>query len=158
MRYLLILFFTISLFGDSYNFDEYRFINATSKTKHKSGNIFFKGEQTVITYTQPLHKKIIKDADLVTIEDSVKNRYKLKGKALFYTKMFINIMQKLGDIHNLKTDREYRVDKNGSKYSVTFIGDMKEEIPRAEALVKDSKVVEFKLFMKNSDTLEIVKK
>ncbi len=158
MRYLLILLFNALLFGNSYDFDEYKFVFAVSAEFKQSGNISFEGSKTIITYSEPKYKQIINDGENITIEGSSGKIYKLKGKALFYTKLFIEIMTRLGKIEEIKTNRDFDVKKEGDIYFLTFNGEIEEQIPKAEVQIKNSKVVSFKLFMKNDDTLEILKR
>ncbi|MCD6433680.1 MAG: hypothetical protein J7L21_06525, partial [Sulfurimonas sp.] len=92
------------------------------------------------------------------IEGSSGKIYRLKGKALFYTKQYITIMTKIDDFKELKSNRDFDVKKDGGLYTLLFKGEIEDQIPKAEVQTKDSKVISFKLFMKNSDTLEIIKK
>ena len=50
------------------------------------------------------------------------------------------------------------VEKEGDRYLLTFKGDMKQMLPKAEVRTEGKRVKSFKLFMKNGDTLEIVKR
>ena len=158
MRYFLILMLHVMLFGETYDFDEYKFVAAASAEFKKSGNLFFDGNKTVITYSKPKYKQIISYDKNVSIEGSSGKIFKLKGKALFYTQIFINIMTRVDDIDELKTNRDFDVKIKDELYFLTFKGEIGDQILRAEVETKESKVLSFKLFMKNDDTLEIVKK
>jgi hypothetical protein len=159
MRYILILCFSLLLFADkSYDFDEYKFVLAAAVTFKQSGNISFDKNKTTITYFKPKYKQIVNNGVDVTIEGSSGKIYKLKGKALFYTKLFIESMSKMGDFDKLNTTRNFDIKKKDKLYIVGFKGDMKDQLIKAEVKVKKSKVESFKLFMINGDTLEIVKK
>ena len=159
MRYILMLCLSMFLFAnESYDFDEYKFVSAASATFKQSGNISFDGNKTVITYSQPKYKKITNDGVNITIEGKSGKTYKLKGKGLFYTKLFIDVMARLGNLTKLKTSRDFFLTKNGNLYNVDFKGEMEDQVLKAEVEVTKSKVKRFKLFMKNGDTLEIVKR
>lgn len=158
MRYFLALLLSIVLFGDSYDFDEYKFVHAAGTEFKKSGNISFDGNKTIITYSEPKYKQIVSDDKNISIEGSSGKIYKLKGKALFYTKQYITIMTRIDDFKELKSNRDFDVKKEGDLYRLEFKGEIEDQIPKAEVQTKDSEVVSFKLFMKNSDTLEIVKR
>ncbi len=144
--------------GNSYNFDEYKFVSAASTTFKQSGNISFDGTKTTITYSEPKYKKIINDGTDITITGKSGKSYKLKGKGLFFTKLFIDVMARLGDIKKLKNSKDFILSKKDNLYTVNFKGDMEDEVLKAEVYLKNSKVKSFILFMKNGDTLEIVKK
>jgi len=158
MRYLLILLLPIILFAESYDFDEYKFISAAATEFKKSGNLSFDGNKTVITYSKPKYKQIISYDKNASIKGASGKIYRLKGKALFYTQMFINIMVKLDKIENLKTNREFDVTKKDSIYHLSFKGEIEDQILSAEVKTEATTVKSFKLFMKNDDTLEIVKR
>ena len=158
MRYILILCLNVFLFAsNSYDFDEYKFVSAASATFKQSGNIAFQKSKTIITYSQPKYKKIISDGTDITIEGKSGKTYKLKGKGLFYTKLFIDVMARLGDTKSLKTSRDFSLTKQKNLYVVEFTNEIKDQVLKAEVELKKSKVRSFKLFMKNGDTLEIVK-
>jgi len=159
MRYILALCFSILLFAsNSYDFDEYKFVSAASATFKQSGNITFEKGKTIITYSEPKYKKIVNDGTDITITGKSGKSYKLKGKGLFYTKLFINVLSRLGDIKSLKNSRDFSITKKENLYVVEFSGEMEDQALKAEINVEKSKVKSFKLFMKNGDTLEIVKK
>ncbi len=158
MRYILILLLNVMLFGSSYDFYEYKYVAAASTEFKKSGNISFDGNKTLITYNKPKYKQIVSDGENVSIEGSSGKIYKLKGKARFYTNMFIEIMVRLDSIDELKTNRDFDVRIDGNIYYLTFKGDLEEQITKAEVQTKNSKVLSFKLFMQNEDTLEIQKR
>ena len=61
MRYILILFIQLTLFAQNYDFDEVKYISALSTEFKKSGNINIEERRTVITYSKPSFKEIIKD-------------------------------------------------------------------------------------------------
>jgi len=146
------------LFGSSYDFHEYKYVAAASTEFKKSGNISFDGNKTLITYNKPKYKQIVSDGKNVSIEGSSGKIYKLKGRAQFYTNLFINIMVRLDDINELKTNRDFDVKKKADNYFLTFRDEIAEQIVKAEVKTKDSKVTNFKLFMQNADTLEIIKR
>jgi len=158
MRLILILFIGASLFAQSYKFDEYKFVFAANQEFKKSGNISFDGNKTIITYDEPQHKQIVTDGVNVTVEGSSGKIYTLKGKARFYTNQFIELMTKIDEFKELKTNRDFNVKKEKEKYTLSFNGEIQDQVPHAEVIVKQSKVISFKLFMKNDDTLEIVKR
>lgn len=158
MRYILILLLMIGLHAQSYNFDEYKYIFAANQEFKQSGRLSFEGNKTIITYSKPKYKQIISDDEHVTIEGASGKSYRLKGKGLFYTKLFIDIMTRLGKIQEIKSNRDFDVKKDAEIYFITFKGEMQDQVPTAEVKTKNSKVVSFKLFMKNSDTLEIIKR
>ncbi len=159
MRYLLILCLSVLVFAkSSYDFDEYKFVSATSKTAKQSGNIIFEKDKTIITYFEPKYKQIISSENNVTITGKSGKTYVLKGKGRFYTKLFIDVMAQLGDLKSLKSSKDFLLTKTKKGYSVAFRGDIKDAASKAEVNVEDLYVKGFKLFMKNGDTIEIIKK
>jgi len=159
MRYFLMLCLSIMLFAaESYDFDEYKFVSAASATFKKSGNISFDKDKTVITYFEPKYKQIINDGTNITIKANSGKSYKLKGKGLFYTKLFIDVMARLGNIKKLKNSKDFVLSKKDNFYIVNFKGEMEDEVLKAEVCIEKAKVKSFKLFMKNGDTIEIAKK
>jgi outer membrane lipoprotein-sorting protein len=158
-KIIVLLILNITLFASSYNFDEYKFVSAASITFKQSGNISFEGDKTIITYSEPKYKQIVSDGTNITIQgSSSKKLYKLKGKALFYTKLFIDVMSRLGEFKNLKNSRDFDVKKQGDLYEISFKRELEDQLIKGEGLTKDTKVKSFKLFMKNGDTIEIVKR
>ena len=158
MQIILTLLISINIFAMSYNFDENKFIKAAGIELHKSGNISIDTNKTVITYNKPQYKQITTDGQIVTMKSSSGKVYKLKGKALFYTNQFINLMTKIDEFKELKPNREFDVQKDKDRYKLTFLGEFNDQVTEAEVIVKNKKVLSFKLFMRNGDTLEIVKK
>jgi len=158
MRYILILFIQLTLYAQNYNFDEIKYISAVSQEFKKSGNINIEEERTIITYTKPSFKEIIKDNENVSIKGSSGKIYKLKGRAKVFTQQFIDIMTRLGNIDEMKTNRDFDVKKEDNLYYITFLEDISNQIKNAEVKVKDSKVISFKMFLPNEDTIEIIKK
>jgi len=158
MRYILALLLPLFLWANSYNFDEYKYISAASTEFKKSGNISFEKNKTTITYDKPQYKQIVLDGEEITIQGASGDIIKLKGKALFFTKMYITTIAKLDNFDELKTNRDFDVKKDANLYILSFKNGLKEQILKAKILTKDSKVLSFKLFIKNGDTLEIVKK
>ena len=159
MRYILMLLLNIMLFGgESYDFDEHKFVFAASTSFKQSGHISFEGNKTIITYSEPKYKQIVNDGTEITITGKSGKSYKLKGKGLFYTKLFIDVMARLGDFKKLKSSRDFSLTKHDGGYLVSFSGDMQDQVLKAEVKTNHSKVKSFKLFMKNGDTLEIVKR
>ncbi|SFV61530.1 hypothetical protein MNB_SM-6-1416 [hydrothermal vent metagenome] len=158
MRIIVILFFTTLLFGGSYNFSESKYIAAADVAFGKSGKISFDDKKTVITYDKPQYKQIILKDGNISIEGSSGKVVYLKGKALFFTKMYITTMTRIDNVAALKTNRDFSVKKEGDLYILEFKGEISEQILKAEVQTKNSRVIRFKLFMRNGDTLEIVKK
>jgi len=158
MRIVLIVLLHVSLFASSYNFDEIKFVKAIEATFQQSGNIEISDDTTIITYTKPSFKQIKKTDNNTTIKGSSGDVYALKGKALFYTNLFIGIMTRLGDINEMKTNRDFDVEKVDKTYYLSFKGDISNQIEKAEVKTDGSKVLSFKMFMPNEDTLEIIKK
>ncbi len=158
MRYLLIVFFNIFLFAESYDFDENKFVFAMGNTFYKAGNILFTKDKATITYRIPRYKQIIKDGDKISIEGKSGKKYHLKGKALSHTRLFIDIMIRLGQYKEIKSNKDFSVKQEKSKYVLTFKDKMKQMLPKAEVKIQSEKVISFKLFMKNGDTLEIIKR
>ncbi len=158
MRYLLIVFFNIFLFAESYDFDENKFVFAMGNTFYKAGNILFTKDKATITYRIPRYKQIIKNGDKISIEGKSGKKYHLKGKALSHTRLFIDIMIRLGQYKEIKSNKDFSVKQEKSKYVLTFKDKMKQMLPKAEVKIQSEKVISFKLFMKNGDTLEIIKR
>jgi len=158
MRILLILLLHVSLIAGSYDFDEIKFVNAVGTDFRQRGKIDIKKDKTIITYSEPRFKQIVKTDDNITIKGESGDIYTLKGKALFYTNLFIGVMTRLGSFDEIKTNRDFDVEKVEKTYYLTFKGDIADQIEKAEVKTKDSKVTRFKMFMPNEDTLEIIKK
>ncbi len=158
MRIVLILLLHVALFGQSYNFEEIKFVNAVGTDFRKSGKIEISNKKVVITYEKPKFKQIIKEDNNITIKGSSGDVYKLKGKALYYTGLFIDIMTQLGSFEKIQSNRDFKVERADNIFYLTFLGDLSDRVEKAEVKVKDSKVIRFKLFMPNEDTLTIVKK
>ena len=158
MRFILILFLHVSLFANSYNFDEIKFVSAVDTSFRQSGNIKILEDETIITYKKPRFKQIIKKDDNISIEGASGDIYYLKGKALYYTAIFIDVMTKLDDFDAIQTNRDFSVEKEKNILYITFLGEISDVIKKAEVKSKKQKVLSFKLFMPNEDTLEIVKK
>ena len=158
MRYLIVLLLHVTLFASSYDFYEYKFIFGVNQEFKKTGNISFEDDKTIITYSEPKYKQIISHENNISIAGSSGKIYMLKGKALFYTKLFIDVMVRLDNIDELKSNIDFEVTQKKNKFSLSFNGDIADQIIKAIVQTKDKKVVSFKLFLKNSDTLEIVKR
>jgi len=158
MRIILIILLHVSLFATQYNFDEIKFVSAVGTDFRQSGKIEVLKEKTIITYKKPRFKQITKTDDNITIKGSSGDVYTLKGKALFYTNLFIGIMTRLGSYEEIKTNRDFNVEKEKNIYYLDFRGDIADQIVKAEVKTDETKVLSFKLFMPNEDTLEIIKK
>jgi len=158
MRFILIILLHVSLFASSYDFDEIKFVSAVATSFRQSGNIKIVKDVTTITYKKPRFKQIIKKDDNISIKGASGDTYYLKGKALYYTTIFIDVMTKLDDFDALKTNRDFSVEKEKNILYIIFLGDISDVIKKAEVKIKEQKVLSFKLFMPNEDTLEIVKK
>ena len=158
MHFIIIIFLHVVLFASSYDFTESKYVSAVSASFEKEGNINIQKNRVIIVYKKPSHKKIIEDDNNVSIEDSEGKIYHLKNKAKFYTKLFIDIMVRLGDFNELKSNEDFDVQKDENLYNLTFKGDLADSIVKAEVKVKKSKVLSFKMFMPNDDTLKITKK
>jgi hypothetical protein len=158
MQYFLIFFLQLTLYAQNYNFDEVKFISAVSTEFKKSGNITIEKNKVTITYNKPIYKQIIKDKENISIKGSSGKIYTLKGKAKYYTKQFIDNMIILGDFNKIKTNRDFDIKKEKDVFFITFLGDVSNQISKAEVITKNSKVISFKMFLPNKDTLKILKK
>lgn len=158
MRFILILFLQLSLFAQKYDFEEKKFISAVETEFKKSGNINIEENRVVITYNKPSFKEIIKDNENVSIKGSSGKIYKLKGKAKHFTQQFIDIMTRLGSFDEMKSNRDFDVIKEDKVYYITFLDDISSQIKNAEVRIENSKVISFKMFLPNEDTIEIIKK
>ena len=158
MRIVLIILLHVTLFAQSYDFDEVKFVSSVGADFKQSGTIEIKQNKTIITYTKPKFKLITKRDNNITIKGSSGDIYTLKGKALFYTNLFIGVMTRLGNINEIKTNRDFDVQKEKNIYYLYFKGDIADSIIKAEVQTKESKVISFKMFMPNDDTLKIIKK
>lgn len=158
MRFILVLLLHISLFASSYNFDEIKFVSAVETDFRQSGKIEILENETIITYKEPKFKQIKKTDNNISIEGASGDIYQLKGKALYYTAIFIDIMTKLDNFDGIKTNRDFSVEKDNDILYVTFLGDLVDVIVKAEVSTKNSQVISFKMFMPNQDTLEVIKK
>ncbi len=158
MRTILILLLHVALFANSYEFDEVKFVNAVGVEFRQSGKIEMMQDKTIITYSNPRFKQITRTDTNITIKGSSGDIYTLKGKALFYTDLFIGVMTRLGNFEELKSNKDFDVEKEGNTYYLTFKGDIRDSINKAEVKIKKTNVVSFKMFMPNEDRLQIVKK
>jgi len=158
MRALLILLLQVSLFASSYSFKELKYVSAVDTEFVKQGKIESKKNRTIITYSEPRFKQIVKTDDNVSIKTSSGEVYYLKSKALYYTKLFIGVMTRLGSFEELKSNRDFEVKRDEETFYLTFLGDTADSIKKAEVKTENSKVLSFKLFMPNEDTIEIIKK
>jgi hypothetical protein len=159
MRAIAIFILCVKfLFSASYDFDEIRFIKAIDNKIYKSGHIDISDSTVTVTYETPSYKKILKKEDNVTIEGSSGDIYSLKGKALLYTNIFIDIMSRLGEYKSLKTNKDFQVNKEGGKFQITFLENTGDVIKSALVYVRNQQVISFKLYMLNGDTIEIIKK
>lgn len=158
MRFILILLLHVGIFARSYDFDETKYVSAVDTNFVQNGNIEILKNKTIITYKNPRFKQIVKTDTNTSIKSSSGDTYTLKGKALYYTNLFIGIMTRLGDFNELKSNDDFSVKKDGNMYDISFKGDLSDAITRAEVKTKNSKVLSFKMFMPNEDTLKIVKK
>ncbi len=158
MRIIFIILLHVTLFANFYNFDEIKFVNAVGTDFKKSGKIEILKNRTIITYKEPRFKEITKTDNNITIKGKSGDIYTLKGKALFYTDLFIGVMTRLGDFSELKTNSDFEVEKEKNIYYLKFKGDIANSIIKAEVKTKNSEVLSFKMFMPNEDSLEIIKK
>jgi len=158
MRVVLILLLHVALFAQSYNFDEIKFVSAVGTNFKKSGKIEVNDKKVVITYKEPRFKQITKVDDNITIKSASGDVIALKGKALYYTGLFIDIMTKIDSFDNIKSNKDFKVEQENNTFYLTFLGDLADTIVKAEVKTKNSKVLSFKMFMSNEDTLTIVKK
>lgn len=158
MRFILVLLLHVSMFASSYDFDEIKFVSAVGTDFKKSGNIKILKDEIIITYKKPGFKQIRKIDNNISIESSSGDIYNLKGKSLYYTALFLDIITKLDSFNEIKTNRDFSVEKEKNIFYLTFLGDLADIIVRAEVKTKKLKVLSFKLFMPNTDTLEIIKK
>lgn len=158
MRFILIFLLHVILFANSYDFDEIKFVSAVGADFSQSGNITILDDKTIITYKEPKFKQIIKQDDNISIEGTSGDIYYLKGKALYYTALFIDIMTQLDSFDAIQTNRDFKVEKEKNVLYLTFLGDLTDVIEKAEVKTEEQKVLSFKLFMPNEDTLEVIKK
>ena len=158
MRFILTLFLHVSLIASSYDFDEIKHVSAVDADFIKSGSIEISKNRTIITYKEAKFKKIIKTDSNISIESSQGDIYNLKGNTLYYTTFFVDIMTKLGNFDKIKINRDFSVKRENNIFYITFLGNLSDAVERAEVKIKKLKVVSFKLFMSNEDTLEIIKK
>jgi hypothetical protein len=158
MRIVLILLLHVALLGQSYNFEEIKFVSAVGTDFRQSGKIDISDKKVIITYEKPRFKQIIKADNNITIKGASGDVYTLKGKALYYTGLFIDVMTKIGDIDKIKSNRDFKVERADNTLYLTFLGDLADTIIKAEVKIADLKVVSFKMFMPNEDTLTIIKK
>lgn len=158
MRFILVLLLHVSLFAGSYDFDEIKYVSAVDTDFRQSGNIKILKDETIITYKEPRFKQIRKTDNNISIEGASGDIYFLNGKALYYTSLFIEIMTRLDSFDEIKTNRDFSVEKENNILYLRFLGDLADVIVKAEVKTKDSEVTSFKMFMPNEDTLEVIKK
>jgi len=158
MRIILILLLHVILFANSYNFEEIKFVSAVDTSFKKSGKIEVDKGKVVITYKEPSFKQITKIDNNITIKGSSGDIFILKGKALYYTGLFIDVMTKIDTFDKLKTNIDFKIERKNDIFYITFLGDLADTITKAEVKIKNLKVLSFKMFMPNDDTLEIIKK
>lgn len=122
MRFILVILLHVSLFANSYDFDEIKFVSAVDTNFRQSGNIKILKNETIITYNKPRSKQIRKTDNNISIEGASGDIYHLKGKALYYTALIIDIMTKLDNFDAIKTNRDFSVKKEKNILYLTFLG------------------------------------
>jgi len=158
VRYFFLIFLNIFLFAEGYHFEENKYVDALDSTFTKRGFIEVAEKEVHITYTAPQAKEIIKKNETVGIKGKSGKVYYLKGIALERTKQFIDIMIRLGAYKEIKNNEDFTITSTARGYSIAFSETLKKLFTKAEVETKADKVLRFKLFMKNNDTLEIVKR
>lgn len=159
MRFiLLIISLTLSLNASTYKFDEYRLVKAVNVKFKKSGVISFNKDEVSITYDKPNYQKVTSSQDGVTIDKGDGDIQKLEGRALTYTKVYLDLLRELDNVKNYKDNRDFKVEKNKSVYTLYPQGDINYRIEKIVVDTKNEKVKSFKMFMGNEDIIEIVKR
>jgi hypothetical protein len=145
----------LTLFANSYKFDEIKYIKAVDNEFINSGRIDINGTKIIISYKD---RKIIKDGEniqIVTKDEKVTN---LKDNAKRYTNIMIDTMVKLGNYNLLMNENSFEKEFDKNLVNVSFKGDVANLIKKAIVKIKDKKVIEFEMIMPNEDRLKIVKK
>ena len=157
MRFIILLLINIALYSNTFNFDEYRFVYAVGTTFKKSGTITIDKEAITISYKKPNFRKIISDGKDIGIEDESGKVNKLKGKALFYTKQYLDLIIKVESVKELKSNENFDVEMKADIQILHPKNEMKQKIEKIEVKRVEGEISEFKMFMSNSDTVEIIK-
>jgi len=157
MRFIIFLLINITLFANTFNFNEYRFVHAVGTTFTKSGTIQIDAQKITIEYKKPNYKKIISDGENISIEDDSHIVKNLKGRALFYTKAYMTLIVDVENSKELKSNKLFDVKDEDGKKILYPKNEMKKQVPKIEVDVINGKIQKFKMFMLNEDTVEIVK-
>jgi len=157
MRLVILLLITMSLYSNSFNFNEYRFVYAVGTTFKKSGSIVINNEAITISYKKPNFKKIISDGEAIGIEDESGKVNQLKGRALIYTKQYLDLIIKVERTKVLESNENFDVEMKDQIQTLYPKNEMKKQVEKIEVKRVNGEISEFKMFMSNSDTVEIIK-
>ena len=155
---LLIISLTLMLNAASYKFDEYRLVKAVDVKFKKSGAITFDKDKISITYDKPQYQKVTSGKKGVTIDKGDGDIEKLEGRALTYTKVYLDLLRELDNVNNYQENRDFRVEKADNVYTLYPKGEIDFRIEKIVVDTKKDKVKSFKMYMKNQDIIEIVKR
>ncbi len=158
MQYILILLISITAFASSYNFDEHRYVNAIDKKFIKTGIISIEDDKTIVTYEKPIFKRIVADSKSITIEDADGDIEKLSGDMLLYTKMYLDLIKKIDDVQELKSNDDFDIKKELDIYVLHIKNQLSDYVTKVEVKTSQNKISEFKIYMLNDDTIKIIKK
>ena len=159
MRFtLLLIFLTLTLNATTYKFDELRYVKAVLVEFKKTGTMFMDDKSICITYDAPKYQKVTSSEDGVTIDNGDGKVQKLEGRALQYTKVYLELVRELDDINNYKNNRDFSVEKEQNIYTLYPKGEMSYKIEKIEIDTKNDQVKSFKMHMSNEDIITIVKK
>ncbi|MCF6330662.1 MAG: hypothetical protein L3I99_03860 [Sulfurimonas sp.] len=158
MQYILILLISITAFASTYNFDEHRYVNAVEKKFTKSGTISIEDDKTVITYEKPIFKKIVANSKSIVIEDADGETEELSGDMLLYTKMYLDLIKKIDNVQELKSNDDFDIKKELDIYVLHIKNQLSDYVTKIEVKTLQDKISEFKIYMLNDDTIKIIKR
>lgn len=154
---LIILFLALALDAKSYKFEEYRYVQAVDVKFKKTGVVFMDKDVISITYDAPKYQKVISSKDGVTIDKGEGDVQKLEGRALTYTKVYLELIRELDNVKNYKDNKNFSVEKYNNTYTLFPKGDKDFRIDKIIIKTNKAEVKSFKMFMTNEDIIEIVK-
>ena len=157
MRFIILLLITMTLYSNTFNFNEYRFVYAVGTTFKKSGTITIDNRAITISYKKPNFKKIISDGENIGIEDESGDVKQLKGRALLYTKQYLDLIINVESVKELKSNENFDVEMKDNIQTLYPKNEMKRQLEKIEVKRVNGEISEFKMFMSNSDTVEIIK-
>ncbi|QFR50205.1 hypothetical protein FJR48_10875 [Sulfurimonas lithotrophica] len=155
---LLLILLTLTLDAKSYKFDEFRYVKAVQVEFKKSGTISINNKSISITYDKPQYQKVTSSKEGVTIDKGNGEIQNLEGRALQYTKVYLELIRELDDINNYKDNKNFSVEQDKNLYTLYPKEGIDFRIEKINIQTNNNKVKSFKMHMKNEDVITIVKK